>query len=468
MNSPSPALRQLYRHAATPARWLAQLRQADALIERFEFDLRRAGLDAEVALEPLLTPVSLDAALGGTRLTSGAPATTGSGQSDQIDARPSLRRVASDRSEPTGQSTAALRPDSVSAAPISPATVRAAGSHLAAEVGDRFDPQSHPRLALLQTLAPVDLTSLQRRYGLLDPTAPDAAARPSMRTASGIGAPQHSAADAQDWLRALARRAHAPEAADQPLAARFGLGSHGDNSPSGQQPRPFALGAVGSAATSADTPVAHRAAPDRSARTQTEPLDTSAPVLGGLQRLLQRFDPARAAAPSTASADAATSALSAAAGSQRSAESTRRTEASDLAGTRHPTAAAAAALRTELRTELWRSAGPDRDTQGAAMLDPNQQPDRPDRSTAPAARPASAGTTWSAPMGGFRGLAALGRAAESGSATPSALPADTTPPRQPFGPNADTLRDGIDAEQLAELLRQQARRHGIDLTEFEP
>lgn len=460
MNAPGPALRQLYRHAATPARWLAQLRQADTLIERFEFDLRRAGLDAEVALEPLLTPVSLDAALGGARLAGGVPAAAGANQLDQIDTWPSFRRIALDQPEPTDRLAAALRPGSVAATSVAPATTRATGSHPAA---GHFDPQSHPRLALLQTLARVDLPSLQRRYGLLDPAAPEAATtKPPTRVVSVADAPQHSAANAQDWLRTLARRAHAPEAADQPMMARSGLGGHGDNSPDRQR-QPFDQWAPGNATSSADTSAAHHSAPDRSARTPAEPLDTSSPALGGLQRLLQRFDPARAAAPSATSADAAASAATA--GSQRSARPVGQTGASDLADTRHPAAATAAALRTELR----HSTAPGRDTRVEAPADPARQPSQQDRRT-PASRPAStaagsAGPTWTATIGGFRGLAALGRAAESVANTP---PADTPPPRQPFGPNADTLRDGIDAEQLAELLRQQARRHGIDLTEFEP
>lgn len=457
MNAPSPALRQLYRQAATPARWLAKLRQADALIERFEFDLRRAGLDAEVALEPLLTPVSLDAALGGARLAGGAPAAVGSSRSEQIDARPSFRRIALDQPEPTDRLAAALRPGSVAATSVAPATPRATGSHPAA---GHFDPQSHPRLALLQTLTRVDLPSLQRRYGLLDPATPEAT-QPT-RAVSVTGAPQHSAADAHDWLRTLARRAHAPEAADQPMMARSGLGGHGDNSP-GRQRQPFDQRASSSSTPSADTPVMHRTTPERSARTPAEPLDAAASALGGLQRLLQRFDPARAAAPSATSADAAASAATA--GSQRSARPVGQTGASDLADTRHPAAATAAALRTELR----HSTAPGRDASVEALADPARQLSRQDR-RALASHPdstaaASASPTWTAPIGGFRGLAALGRAAESVAATP---PTETATPRQPFGPNADTLRDGIDAEQLAELLRQQARRHGIDLTEFEP
>jgi hypothetical protein len=430
VNAPDPALRRLYRHAATPARWLAGLREADALIERFEFDLRRAGLDADVALQPLLTPVSLNAALGEARLAGAAPTAAGSSPPDQSDTRhnmrpdmpPGWRRLAPEWSEP------------VAAASVAPA----AGP---------FDPQSHPRLALLQTLAHVDLPSLQRRYGLLDPATPeiDTTTRPPTRAVPVADAPQHSAADAQHWLRTLARRADVPEAADQPLAVCTGLGRHGGPD---QQPRAIELRAPGSSAPSTDT---------SAARPPAEPLDTSAPALGRLQHLLQRFDPARATAP--AASPAATS---------FPAEPNRQAGAADLADTRHPAAAAAAAAA--LRTEWRRSTGPNLGTQGSAPIGLNHQPARPDRSTTPAAtRSASTGPVWNAPSGGFRGLAALGRAAESGPPpTAPALPADTTPPRPPFGTNADALRDGIDAEQLAELLRQQARRHGIDLTEFEP
>lgn len=443
MNSPSAALRQLYRHAATPARWLARLRQADTLIERFEFDLRRAGLEADIALAALLTPVSLDAVLGGVQLTSsGAPAAAGSSQRDQIDARSDSPCSGLDNfAELTDRIPAPLCPDTAS---IEANPTRAAGSSPPAEAGSHFDPQSHPRLALLQTLARVDLPSLQRRYGLLDDTDTTAnaatATRPPGCTALAAPALQHSAADAQAWLHTLARRVNAPGAADQPLTLRPAQAGHGPDRPS----QPINVSADTRHARTADHPRAlpagasvtrHSAAADTD-RPTAEPFDHNPPALGSLQRLLQRFDPAGPTTPSATSTIASASAAGPAAhGAMRSTDPAWQAKATDSAATRHPAVATAAALRTE----LYRSAAP--------------------------SIPANTNPTWAAPIGGFRGLAALGRAAEP-AATPA--PADTAPPRQPFSPSADTPRDGIDAEQLAELLRQQARRHGIDLTEFEP
>jgi hypothetical protein len=474
MTAPSPALRRLYRQAATPARWLAKLRQADTLIERFEFDLRRAGLDAEIALEGLLTPVSLDAALGGIRLADGTPAATGPGQPDQMDARSHRLRAGLDKFEPTDRLPTPLRPGTAS---IESDPTHAAGSNPPPAAGCQFDPQSHPRLALLQTLARVDLPSLQRRYGLLDnadATADAATAtRPPGRTASADLAPQHSAADAQVWLDTLARRANVPDAANQPLALRAPQAGHGPDRPS----QPINASADTRHARTADDPralpasasAANHPAPAHTDRPTAEPFDNNPPALGSLQRLLQRFDPARPTMPSATSASAATSAAaSAAAGSMRSVLPAEPAWPADIAATdaadsRHPAAAAAAALRTELRRS---TPPPQQGSRAETAADPARQPAQQARSTA-AARTASASPSWTAPVGGFRGLAALGRAAESaGLSTPA--PADAAPPHQPFGPSADALRDSIDAEQLAELLRQQARRHGIDLTEFEP
>lgn len=470
MNSPSAALRQLYRHAATPARWLAELRQADTLIERFEFDLRRTGLDAETALEGLLTPVSLDAALDGVRLaSSGAPAAGGSSQRDQIDARSGSPRSGLDKfAELTDRIPAPLCPDTAS---IEANPTRAAGSSPPAEAGSHFDPQTHPRLALLQTLARVDLPSLQRRYGLLD--SADAAAgaattnRPPGCTASAALAPQYSAAEAQAWLHTLARRANAPGATNQPLTLRAAQASHGPEQPV----RPINASADTHHARTADNPralpagasVTRHSAAAHTDRTTAEPFGHNPPALGGLQRLLQRFDPAGPTTPSATSTIASASAAGPAAhGAMRSADPAWQAKATDSAATRHPAAATAAALRTE----LYRSTPSGHDTQGEPLADPARPPIQPARSAAPG-RPASTRPTWAAPIGGFRGLAALGRTAEP-AATQTPAHTDPPSPRQPFSPSHDALRDGIDAEQFAELLRQQARRHGIDLTELEP
>jgi hypothetical protein len=69
--------------------------------------------------------------------------------------------------------------------------------------------------------------------------------------------------------------------------------------------------------------------------------------------------------------------------------------------------------------------------------------------------------TLSAPTGGLRGLAALGRPVDGGSASRSDSSAE-------ISGDARNLRSAIDADELADLLRREAERSGIDLAGLEP
>jgi hypothetical protein len=92
-------------------------------------------------------------------------------------------------------------------------------------------------------------------------------------------------------------------------------------------------------------------------------------------------------------------------------------------------------------------------TSGSRRLAPPQSPSR----TSP--------HTLSAPTGGLHGLAALGRSMASGGAVDRADTRD----KKPFAPDGPSIALGaIDADQLADLLRREAERCGIDLAGLEP
>jgi hypothetical protein len=98
---------------------------------------------------------------------------------------------------------------------------------------------------------------------------------------------------------------------------------------------------------------------------------------------------------------------------------------------------------------------------GASVADsPSPRPVR--RASTPV--PVPAPRLFSAPAGGFRGLAELGR-----SLTPASIAPTGAEPAPPLDSSPSAHAEVVDlASRIADLLRRDAERHGIDMTGVEP
>lgn len=415
MRAPHPALRELYRQAATPAAQLEREQREATLIARLEVDLGAAGLSGEALLAPLI-----DTDLFGTRLDR------------------SLERV--EQAAPAA-AEAFVQP----ARPIMPTSLTGGGGdgapHRAMPIDPaRIGPQGHhamavPGLPLDAPRAAVEPRAVQAaaraRPARTDRVAAGGAAGDDARRDSARRQPPAAvatAARASEWLAEIARRAGAEAALHRTIEAG-----------SGDDPTEIAERA--DAGQELHRTVGNRAG-DGGARSLTAMASAALRAAG---------TPQPRAIPAHALHERLTALL------------TRIEGASANSGAappdRHRRAERAAASGA-----VSEGSGED-----SAQLDVRGDPRAPAaiQATRPAAPPVGRRedrSVLSAPTGGLRGLVALGRSmSDRAAAQANARARESGQPNAPdLGPSA------IDADQLADLLRREAERSGIDLTGLEP
>ncbi|MBX3670444.1 MAG: hypothetical protein KF778_18745 [Rhodocyclaceae bacterium] len=292
-----------------------------------------------------------------------------------------------------------------------------------------FDPLAHPRLARLRAAragamqSNIEEGQTGAAAGHASAAAPGPAALRTSPLAEAVppAAARYAAADGNKWLEARAERAGVAWAAHSRIAvARL----------------PAAGSAPATAGSTADAPAAPpqtaQAPSAKQADGSAAPASYDAPLAALLARLEARPPGAQRGLP---------------------AQGRRNTNTAPDPGPQSPRRPPAAASDA---------------TPGAAA---------PEQPAVPAARPAAIPPLASAAprrtdaalnIGGFRGLAELGRRTPSAPSGDAAATAGAqAPARLPLAP-PPALPPALQAEALAELLRREARRHGIDLAGLEP